>query len=369
MTIDRIGQTDDLFGQISQSIRVAADQAGVNFDYLFQQAKIESGLNPDARARTSSATGLFQFTRDTWLRVVAQHGEAAGLSAESNALRSGMATAADRQRILDLRTNPDLSARLAAHHALDNARALAAQGINQSGPTELYLAHFLGSNGAAKFLNGMKSNPNAPAASLLPDAAQSNKTIFFKDGAPASFNDIYQRFSRKFDGAAAPAPTTLALAKSIIKTDIAKNNALSGDMLIARLKPQDQLLARQSPLKALPNLTKDSLNGSSKDMANGLADELSSETGFGQEPQNVDQANSETGKLSRLDPALVAGDTGFNLFDGYVIQTGGELAAPQLLSKGGAFYWQHIAYVVTWWFMCLLILSFPFYNRVKDRIK
>lgn len=292
MTIDRIGQTDDLFGQISQSIRVAADQAGVNFDYLLQQAKIESGLNPDARARTSSATGLFQFTRDTWLRVVAQHGEAAGLSAESNTLRSGMATAADRQRILDLRTNPDLSARLAAHHALDNARALAAQGINQSGPTELYLAHFLGSNGAAKFLNGMKSNPNAPAASLLPDAAQSNKTIFFKDGAPASFNDIYQRFSRKFDGAAAPAPTTLALAKSIIKTDIAKNNALSGDMLIARLKPQDQLLARQSPLKGLPNLTKDALNGSGKDMANGLADELSSETGFGQELQSVDQANT-----------------------------------------------------------------------------
>ena len=311
MTIDRIGQTDDLFGQISQSIRVAADQAGVNFDYLFQQAKIESGLNPDARARTSSATGLFQFTRDTWLRVVAQHGEAAGLSAESNALRSGMATAADRQRILDLRTNPDLSARLAAHHALDNARALAAQGINQSGPTELYLAHFLGSNGAAKFLNGMKSNPNAPAASLLPDAAQSNKTIFFKDGAPASFNDIYQRFSRKFDGAAAPAPTTLALAKSIIKTDIAKNNALSGDMLIARLKPQDQLLARQSPLKALPNLTKDALNGSGKDMANGLADELSSETGFGQEPQNVDQANTpiyQPRRASRGEVQLQASD-------------------------------------------------------------
>ena len=85
--------------------------------------------------------------------------------------------------------------------------------------------------------------------------------------------------------------------------------------------------------------------------------------------QNVDQADGVTGKLSRLDPALVAGDTGFNLFDGYVIQTGGELAAPQLLSTGGAFYWQHIAYVVTWWFMCLLILSFPFYNRAKDRIK
>ena len=82
--------------------------------------------------------------------------------------------------------------------------------------------------------------------------------------------------------------------------------------------------------------------------------------------QNVDQAEGGVGKLSRLDPALVAGDSGFTLFDGYVIATGGQIAAPQLLSQGGAFYWQHIAYVITWWFMGLLILSFPFYNRFRD---
>ena len=93
--------------------------------------------------------------------------------------------------------------------------------------------------------------------------------------------------------------------------------------------------------------------------------------------QNVDQAEGGVGKLSRLDPALVAGDAGFNLFDGYVIETyegvrsatlriaGRDLEAPQLLSTGGVFYWQHIAYVITWWFMGLLILSFPFYNRIR----
>lgn len=84
--------------------------------------------------------------------------------------------------------------------------------------------------------------------------------------------------------------------------------------------------------------------------------------------QNVDQAEGTPGRLSRIDPALVAGDTGFNLFDGYVIQMGGEIAAPQLLAQGGAFYWQHIAYVITWWFMALLILSFPFYNRFRSKV-
>ena len=83
--------------------------------------------------------------------------------------------------------------------------------------------------------------------------------------------------------------------------------------------------------------------------------------------QNVDQAEGAPGKLSRIDPALVAGDTGFTLFDGYVIQSGCGIQTPQLLSTGGAFYWQHIAYVITWWFMGLLILSFPFYNRIRDK--
>jgi len=83
--------------------------------------------------------------------------------------------------------------------------------------------------------------------------------------------------------------------------------------------------------------------------------------------QNVDQSEGAVGKLSRIDPALVAGDTGFTLFDGYVIQSGRGIQTPQLLSTGGAFYWQHIAYVITWWFMGLLILSFPFYNRFRDK--
>lgn len=286
MTIDRIGQAEDPIGQLSLTIRSAADQAGINFDYLFKQAKIESGLNPEARARTSSATGLFQFTRDTWLKVVAQHGEAAGLGAESTALRSGLATATDRQRILDLRTNPELSARLAAHHALDNARALAAQGISQSGPTELYLAHFLGSAGAAKFLNGMKSNPNGPAAPLLPEAAQSNRTIFFKDGAPASFIDIYQRFSRKFDGEGAATPSSIALAKAVIKTDIVKKSDLSADTLIARLKPQEPLFARQSSLKTLTPSPKDAIGSESKYNTHILADES------GSEPVRADEVTS-----------------------------------------------------------------------------
>ena len=43
------------------SIARASTATGVDFDYLLAQAKIESGLDADAKARTSSASGLYQF--------------------------------------------------------------------------------------------------------------------------------------------------------------------------------------------------------------------------------------------------------------------------------------------------------------------
>ncbi len=42
-------------------------QTGAGFDYLLNTAIRESNLNPNAKAKTSSATGLFQFIDQTWL--------------------------------------------------------------------------------------------------------------------------------------------------------------------------------------------------------------------------------------------------------------------------------------------------------------
>jgi surfeit locus 1 family protein len=96
--------------------------------------------------------------------------------------------------------------------------------------------------------------------------------------------------------------------------------------------------------------------------------------------QNEDHADTTSTTLSRLDPALVAGVGNYQLFDGYVSAisekslTGEEIAgsrvpAPQLINPIGGFYWQHIAYVITWWFMAILVLFAPFYNRSLNRAK
>jgi surfeit locus 1 family protein len=96
--------------------------------------------------------------------------------------------------------------------------------------------------------------------------------------------------------------------------------------------------------------------------------------------QNEDHADTTTTTLSRLDPALVAGVGNYHLFDGYVSAiseksltgeaiSGSRIPAPALINPIGGFYWQHIAYVITWWFMAILVLFAPFYNRSLNRAK
>ena len=43
---------------VAGAIRTAAARTGVDFSYLMAQARVESGFNPKAQARTSSARGL-----------------------------------------------------------------------------------------------------------------------------------------------------------------------------------------------------------------------------------------------------------------------------------------------------------------------
>ena len=65
--------------EVTRAVARASDETGVDFDYLMQTAMRESGLESTAKARTSSASGLFQFIDQTWLSVAKQNGEAYGL--------------------------------------------------------------------------------------------------------------------------------------------------------------------------------------------------------------------------------------------------------------------------------------------------
>ena len=202
--------------QIVATIRTTAEASGVDFSYLVKQAQVESGLNPNARAGTSSAAGLYQFTSGTWLKMVELYGDAHGLASEATALRNGSATRSDVAKMLEKRHDPEMSTRLAAEFAIENARSLKASGVKQVGPTELYLAHFLGAGGSAKFLEEMQKNPDAPAAPAMKSAADANRPIFYSKGEPVSYRAIYERFAKKFDGAASASPVIATIASETL---------------------------------------------------------------------------------------------------------------------------------------------------------
>ena len=71
-TINAIGST------VAGAIQKAAQATGTGFSYLLATAKIESGFDPQVKAKTSSATGLFQFIEQTWLQTMKQSGAELG---------------------------------------------------------------------------------------------------------------------------------------------------------------------------------------------------------------------------------------------------------------------------------------------------
>jgi hypothetical protein len=184
---------------ISGALQRASATTGASFDYLYKVAVRESSLNPHARAKTSSAAGLFQFIDQTWLATVKKYGASHGLAAEAADIsvsasgRYSVADPARRRDILDLRFDADKAAALAGELALENKKALE-QGLGRAiDAAELYAAHFLGPAGAKKLLSAAGSES---AAALLPGAAKANRPVFYDGARERTVAEVIGNFRR-----------------------------------------------------------------------------------------------------------------------------------------------------------------------------
>jgi hypothetical protein len=225
--IDRTHNQTQSVQRVTAAIASASARTGVSFDYLMDQARIESGLRPNARASTSSASGLYQFTKQTWLGTVKEHGGAHGLDWAAEAIsRKGdgtfsVADSAARATILGLRNNPEAAAAMAAEFAADNGEYLQARLGGSPEPVELYLAHFLGAEGAARFLTAFHAGPNQSAALLFPAAASANRSVFYRDnGTARSLAEIRGNFASKLCSAISLPPTTVNATRLNIRAGI-----------------------------------------------------------------------------------------------------------------------------------------------------
>jgi len=101
-----------------------------------------------------------------------------------------------------LRQQAGPSALMAASYAADNAASLS-QSLGRSvNGTDLYMAHFLGLGGASKFLRAQCNNGGACAATMFPQEARANRSIFYgKDGSARTLDQVYAVMGHKLDNA------------------------------------------------------------------------------------------------------------------------------------------------------------------------
>lgn len=192
--------------RVLPNIQSASRNTGVSFSYLMAQAGKESAFEASAGSRASSAAGLFQFTRNTWLHLVKEHGADHGLgdlASQITKTRKGDFAVHDsktRQQILDLRRDPQISAMMAGEYARDNKAWLEKHLGRTVDSTELYMAHFLGPAGAARVLKAKAQDPTQPAADLLPQAARKNPSVFYEsDHTPRTVAAVYEKIHHAID--------------------------------------------------------------------------------------------------------------------------------------------------------------------------
>lgn len=171
---------------------------------LMAIADKESSFSPTAKARTSSAEGLFQFIDRTWLMVLREFGPKHGLAAEAAAITVDsdgdpvVADGAMRARILRLRRDPKLAAIMAAEMLKRDSERIAQRVGRSLSSGEIYLAHFLGPHDAERFLTKVENEPSAAAAKLLPRPARANRSIFFaaarRRAKSLSVADVHRKF-------------------------------------------------------------------------------------------------------------------------------------------------------------------------------
>jgi cytochrome oxidase assembly protein ShyY1 len=86
-------------------------------------------------------------------------------------------------------------------------------------------------------------------------------------------------------------------------------------------------------------------------------------------PQQFDDRAANTpSQLSRLDSSILVSTTNLQLYDGFIMSTSAGISPPKLTSGVPGYYWQHISYVVVWWFMAGLVIWMPFYKRREDKL-
>ena len=143
----------DLIKSLDKPVNKPQAAKGVSPDIISKIAMVESSNNPNAKASTSSATGLHQMTAGTWLSLAEKY-EPSILKGRSKA------------DVLRMRKDPKTSERFTSYLISENSKILRKNGAPVN-DTSVYLAHFAGGETAA---DALTASPDTPVEEVFSKA-------------------------------------------------------------------------------------------------------------------------------------------------------------------------------------------------------
>ncbi len=198
--------------KIKTLIVEAAQRYGIHPDLPYRLFIKEAGVNGHGHLKTAArsdtgATGLCQFTEQTFLYVMKSHGERLGLGQYANKIRSYIGedratyyTAdGETRRILDLRAEKKIAIPLCTAYMRDNINHLKTKLGRAPNFTDVSIAHFFGPGVAADIIPAY-DNPRTRKQYAYKFArsetmiGETNQSVFFRGGdrkQPYTVEQVY----------------------------------------------------------------------------------------------------------------------------------------------------------------------------------
>lgn len=164
--------------RVRDALEEAARRTGMDVGILNAIAYKESTFQEVASPGTSSASGLLQFIDSTWNYVVNKYGEQYGVPTNAS------------------RNDPLASAIMGAAYLKHDIWPAISKVIPNPTATDLYMGHFMGPAGGAKWLRNYLNNPDGLAALDFPTEAAANRWVYYdRAGNALTYREIYNRFA------------------------------------------------------------------------------------------------------------------------------------------------------------------------------